>query len=666
MEEKYQLLNKREVNLYTEGSPVVIAVIAVTKEIATGQIYAQAKFQNVGDRIINAIVFDVRAFDVLGNPVEGVEGVQCLDLTIGKNEYFGHKLQIRLQNPITRNISVHIQGVVFNDGEIWRPENEEWKTLEKSVAVDSVPENPMKNSQESICKLTGQMPSNEETGTETEVYSFHSSKGMKGGWLLGRIVNDLEVQNGKVSITTIPQKYNKIAEFELAEIENIQCKKAISLMGIIRTIVFALLAFVLTPITLIVAALLIIWIDLNDKIIISLKNGTEIVLYSNYRNDTKRFLHDFAPYVADTGRKSKDYEENGEKKKGTSVFGIILIIFGVVALGAAALMLLYPGYCYSKAEKLEAESAYVEAMEYYEKANGHEDAEERLLDCKFFYVSQNATAEDAEQYIQDLAKAGYLGTTDIQEYYNSLSEWKVNIFANYGADDCETKINAFQEYEKWYFHFNFDSSLDKAQAMASAAVEASDGTYETIEFEEVIVDDAWYWLEVDPYTCSAGTQITMYVYLNGAEAAKATFEITSDGTGNDYSDDYEMYGYFRYVDGKNPQAFFENLGMAYEKDPYPRGCGYYSSDWSIGFISDADSGEECFINGTASEQYGVTLCGIYTGMDREYFYECIGTEWKLFEYNGVLEKVIEDDKGEVRVFITFSQGKVSEVRAYSE
>jgi len=141
------------------------------------------------------------------------------------------------------------------------------------------------------------------------------------------------------------------------------------------------------------------------------------------------------------------------------------------------------------------------------------------------------------------------------------------------------------------------------------------------------------------------------------------------GAGQEYeanisNDMYDLYDYFRYVNGKYPQAFFENMGIDYETDPYPRGCSYYSSDWSIGFISDADSGEECFISGAASEQYGVTLCGVYTGMDREYFYECIGEEWKIFEYNGTLERVIEDDKGEVSVFITFSQGKVSEVRAY--
>ena len=83
MSERYSRLFALSENLYAAGSPVVIAAGALLKDNQTGKIIAQVKFKNISTKAIRALTVRIRAKDVSGVDVEGVDKFQYLDLQIG-------------------------------------------------------------------------------------------------------------------------------------------------------------------------------------------------------------------------------------------------------------------------------------------------------------------------------------------------------------------------------------------------------------------------------------------------------------------------------------------------------------------------------------------------------------------------------------------------------
>ncbi len=63
MSERYSKLFSLPENLYTEGSPVIIAAGALLKDNSTGKLLVQLKFRNISDCVINAVKVKINAFD---------------------------------------------------------------------------------------------------------------------------------------------------------------------------------------------------------------------------------------------------------------------------------------------------------------------------------------------------------------------------------------------------------------------------------------------------------------------------------------------------------------------------------------------------------------------------------------------------------------------------
>ena len=120
MEVKYQLLNKREVSLCVERCPIKVISVSLFKHIETEEVVGKVQFESLSDKTITAVVFDAKARNVLGKNVEGVEGIQCLDLNVKYGELFGEEYIINFPIATTRGFDIEIQGIVFEDGEIWR------------------------------------------------------------------------------------------------------------------------------------------------------------------------------------------------------------------------------------------------------------------------------------------------------------------------------------------------------------------------------------------------------------------------------------------------------------------------------------------------------------------------------------------------------------------
>ena len=94
--ERYTTLFRLPINLYTVGSPVLIAAGALLKDNQTGKVLAQLKLQNLTDKIIKAVKCGIKAFDISGNEITGIEEVQYLDLSIPLGSTFGTQTAIFL------------------------------------------------------------------------------------------------------------------------------------------------------------------------------------------------------------------------------------------------------------------------------------------------------------------------------------------------------------------------------------------------------------------------------------------------------------------------------------------------------------------------------------------------------------------------------------------
>lgn len=121
MSERYSRLFSLPTNLYTEGSPVLIAAGALLKDNQTGKVLAQLKFRNISQKAIQSVKVKVNACDTAGCPLAGVDSFSYLDLSVAAGEEFGQSKPIYLPDATTRAFSVEILSVVFADHEVFTP-----------------------------------------------------------------------------------------------------------------------------------------------------------------------------------------------------------------------------------------------------------------------------------------------------------------------------------------------------------------------------------------------------------------------------------------------------------------------------------------------------------------------------------------------------------------
>lgn len=121
MSERYSRLFSLPTNLYTEGSPVLIAAGALLKDNQTGKVLAQLKFRNISQKTIQSVKVKVNAYDTASCPLAGMDSFSYLDLSVAAGEEFGQSKPIYLPDATTRAFTVEILSVVFADHEVFTP-----------------------------------------------------------------------------------------------------------------------------------------------------------------------------------------------------------------------------------------------------------------------------------------------------------------------------------------------------------------------------------------------------------------------------------------------------------------------------------------------------------------------------------------------------------------
>lgn len=140
MPERFERLYQLPANLYSENAPVIVVAGALLKDSVSDSIIVQIKYKSVSDMLIKALKIDVKAFDVSGQQLQGVEDYQYLDLNIQNGMEFGSKKAIVMPVAVTRSFLIGKITVVFADGSTW-VSAAEMTALPEAKSLQSVMEN---------------------------------------------------------------------------------------------------------------------------------------------------------------------------------------------------------------------------------------------------------------------------------------------------------------------------------------------------------------------------------------------------------------------------------------------------------------------------------------------------------------------------------------------
>lgn len=124
--------------LYLQGSPVLLEAGALLKDSTTGRVLAQLKICNLSEQSIVACKVGIKAYEMNGNEVEGIDEYSYLDISVPMGDFFGVKTPIYMPDPITRRIDVVVLEVVFADHSVWKSEFMKWTPLEKQEELNEI------------------------------------------------------------------------------------------------------------------------------------------------------------------------------------------------------------------------------------------------------------------------------------------------------------------------------------------------------------------------------------------------------------------------------------------------------------------------------------------------------------------------------------------------
>ncbi|MBR6353877.1 MAG: hypothetical protein IKS25_07090 [Oscillospiraceae bacterium] len=128
MADRYTRLFTLPSDLYTAGSPLVIAAGALLKDTQTGRVLAQLKLRSISDQRIRAVKLRVIGYDV-SQAVLCEEEHQYLDLDVKRDTLFGAKEAILLPSSAVRSFTAELLAVYFTDGTSYLYEDSRWESL---------------------------------------------------------------------------------------------------------------------------------------------------------------------------------------------------------------------------------------------------------------------------------------------------------------------------------------------------------------------------------------------------------------------------------------------------------------------------------------------------------------------------------------------------------
>ena len=112
---RFETLSEFSEGKLQDESEILIEKVTLIKDHNDDSIFARCSFRSLTDNPIKALLLDVNAVDAWGNPVQGMEGFQLLDLKTKRDAVFGQTTPIPLPDKNTRGVEVVIKKILFED-----------------------------------------------------------------------------------------------------------------------------------------------------------------------------------------------------------------------------------------------------------------------------------------------------------------------------------------------------------------------------------------------------------------------------------------------------------------------------------------------------------------------------------------------------------------------
>ena len=130
MAQRYTSLYSIKSNLYALDSPVVIEAGALLKDNKTGGVLGQLKFLNITNKKIISLTISLDTYDISDNYLEETE-YTYMDLDASRDDSFGAKTPIVLENSSIRKFNPFVKKVIFDDKSCIELNKCEWQQIPK-------------------------------------------------------------------------------------------------------------------------------------------------------------------------------------------------------------------------------------------------------------------------------------------------------------------------------------------------------------------------------------------------------------------------------------------------------------------------------------------------------------------------------------------------------
>lgn len=118
MADRYKQLIKTGAQ-YQSDCPILLAASALLLDTQTQHVFAQLKLESIICKSISAVCVVLECFDPAGSGTLCCEEYWFRDLEVKFSDQFGQKTAIAISQDAVRSFTVHINTIVFSDGDSW-------------------------------------------------------------------------------------------------------------------------------------------------------------------------------------------------------------------------------------------------------------------------------------------------------------------------------------------------------------------------------------------------------------------------------------------------------------------------------------------------------------------------------------------------------------------
>lgn len=137
MAERYSRLFTLNSGLYSPGAPVMVAAGALLQDSYSSNKMAQIKYINISQETVSSLKVCITMLDSAGHELPKPVEYLYTDIYAKRDGEFGRNVAIVLPNPGVRSFTVAVTEVLFQGGDLWRPQDgAEWVALKKRQTLE--------------------------------------------------------------------------------------------------------------------------------------------------------------------------------------------------------------------------------------------------------------------------------------------------------------------------------------------------------------------------------------------------------------------------------------------------------------------------------------------------------------------------------------------------